>query len=65
MSKGDKIYITDYQEDKRIAYTIYKVYETSDSDTSYYNREKKKKREVTLKTCTDDSERRLIIQARE
>lgn len=65
LSKGDKIYITDYQEDKRIAYTIYKVYETSDSDTSYYNRDTDGKREVTLKTCTDDSERRLIIQARE
>lgn len=65
LAKGDKIYITDDEENKRVAYTIYKIFETSDTDSSYYNRDTDGKREITLKTCTDDSARRLIIQARE
>ena len=64
LSKGDKIYITDLDK-KRIAYTIYKIFEASDTDTRFYNRDTKGKREITLSTCTDDSSARLIIQARE
>lgn len=64
LSKGDKIYITDLDK-KRIAYTIYKIFEASDTDTKFYNRDTKGKREITLSTCTDDSSARLIIQARE
>lgn len=64
LSKGDKIYITDLNK-KRIAYTIYKIFETSDTDTKFYNRDTDGKREITLSTCTDDSSARLIIQARE
>lgn len=64
LSKGDKIYITDLDK-KRIVYTIYKIFETSDTDTKFYNRDTDGKREITLSTCTDDSSARLIIQARE
>ena len=64
LSKGDKIYITDLDK-KKIAYTIYKIFEASDTDTKFYNRDTKGKREITLSTCTDDSSARLIIQARE
>ncbi len=64
LSKGDKIYITDLDK-KRIAYTIYKIFEASDTDTRFYNRDTKGKREITLSTCTDNSAARLIIQARE
>ena len=64
LSKGDKIYITDLDK-KRVAYTIYKIFETSDTDTKFYNRNTDGKREITLSTCTDDSSARLIIQARE
>ena len=64
LSKGDKIYITDLNKN-RVAYTIYNIFETTDSDASFYNRDTNGKREITLKTCTDDSLRRLIIEARE
>lgn len=64
LSKGDKIYITDLNK-KRIAYTIYNIFETSDTDTKFYNRDTKGKREITLSTCTDNSAARLIIEARE
>ncbi len=64
LSKGDKIYITDLNK-KRIAYTIYNIFEASDTDTKFYNRDTKGKREITLSTCTDNSAARLIIEARE
>ena len=64
LSKGDKIYITDLDK-KRVAYTIYNIFETSDTDTKFYNRNTDGKREITLSTCTDDSSARLIIEARE
>ena len=64
LSKGDKIYITDLNK-KRVTYTIYNIFETSDIDTKFYNRKTEKKREITLSTCTDNSSARLIIEARE
>ncbi len=64
LSKGDKIYITDLNK-KRIAYTIYNIFEASDSDTKFYTRNTDGKREITLSTCTDDSRARLIVEARE
>ena len=64
LSKGDKIYITDLEKN-RVAYTIYNIFEASDTDTKFYNRDTDGKREITLSTCTDDSSARLIIEARE
>ena len=64
LSKGDKIYITDLDKN-RVAYTIYNIFEASDTDTKFYNRDTDGKREITLSTCTDDSSARLIIEARE
>lgn len=64
LSKGDKIYITDYNG-KRVTYEIYKIFTTTDIDTSFYNRDTKGAREITLSTCTDDSSARLIVQAKE
>ena len=64
LSKGDKIYITDLNKN-RVAYTIYNIFEASDTDTKFYNRNTDGKREITLSTCTDDSSARLIIEARE
>lgn len=64
---GDKIYLkTNGQEE--VEYTIYKIFETSSSDASFYNRDTQGKREITLSTCTDDVEvtdNRLIILGRE
>ena len=54
LSKGDKIYITDLNKN-RVAYTIYNIFEASDTDTKFYNRDTKGKREITLSTCTDNS----------
>ena len=64
MVNGDVIYITDLDKN-RVAYTIYNIFETSDTDTKFYNRDTDGKREITLSTCTDDSSARLIIEARE
>ena len=63
LNVGDKIYITD-NSGVELTYTIYDKFETSDSDTSFYQRDTGGKPEVTLSTCTDDSSARLIILAR-
>ena len=60
---GDKIFITD-AEGKKLTYTIYSRFETTDTDTSFYQRDTAGKAEVTLSTCTDDSKARLIILAK-
>ena len=63
LQNGDKIYITDNSGTK-LTYTIYNKFQTSDTDTSFYQRDTNGKAEVTLSTCTDDSKARLIILAR-
>lgn len=60
---GDKIYITD-NDGKQLTYTIYNKFETTDTDTSFYQRDTAGKAEVTLSTCTDSGKERLIILAR-
>jgi len=68
---GDKLYITDEEEGKRLTYEVYNIFETTSTDTSFYVRTADMtggKAEVTLSTCTDDAsqtDRRLIILARE
>ena len=62
--EGDKIYITDLSG-KRIEYIIYKTYTTSPEDSSYLDRDTQGKREISLTTCTDDAQSRLIIWAKE
>lgn len=64
LENGDLIYITDLSGE-RVAYEIYRKYETSTSDSEYMNRDTEGRREISLTTCTDDSSRRLIIWARE
>lgn len=64
LSNGDKIYIKDLEGNK-VTYIIYNIFETTDTDTSFYNRDTDGKREITLSTCTDDSKARLIIEAAE
>lgn len=60
---GDKIYIKD-NSGTQLTYTIYDKFETTDDDTSFYQRDTGGKAEVSLSTCTDDSKARLIILAR-
>ena len=70
LENGDKIYITD-TEGVKIKYTIYDIFETTSTDTSFYIRTAEMtggKAELTLSTCTDDAgttDRRLIILAKE
>ena len=61
---GDLIYITDL-EGNRIKYTIYNIYVTASNDFDYATRDTAGKREVTITTCTDDVNSRLVIWAKE
>ena len=61
---GDLIYITDNSGTK-IKYTIYNMYETPASDFSYASSDTAGKREISLSTCTDDVQNRIIIWAKE
>lgn len=64
LENNDKIYITDISGQK-ITYIIYKIYTTSPEDSEYLGRNTNGKRELSLTTCTDDSQSRLIIWAKE
>ena len=63
LSVGDKLQIKD-NSGRELTYTIYKKFETSETDTSFYNRDTNGAVEVTLSTCTDDVKARTIILAR-
>ena len=64
LSNGDKIYITGL-DGNTVTYVIYSVFETTQNDTEFYNRDTDGAMEITLSTCTDASnDRRTIIQAR-
>ena len=60
---GDKLYVTDLSGN-RLSYTIYNKYETEENDSEYMTRDTQGAIEVSLTTCTDDSQRRLIIWAK-
>lgn len=63
--KGDIIIIID-QTGTSISYEIYDTFITQLSDTDYIRRDTEGRREISLSTCTDDSnDDRLIILARE
>lgn len=62
LAEGDKILITD-TTGKKVTYTIYKVYTTTPEDIEYVNRDTNGKREISLTTCTDDTNSRIIIWA--
>lgn len=63
LAVGDKLKIKD-NSGRELTYTIYQKFETSETDTSFYNRDTNGKIEVTLSTCTDDVKARIIILAR-
>lgn len=60
---GDKIYITDLTG-KKLSYTIYNKFETTSNDTDFIVRSTNGAREISLQTCTDDGNNRLIIVAK-
>jgi len=65
LSNGSKIYVTDYTG-KTLTYEVYNVFETLDTDTSFYSRDTNGLAELTLSTCTDASnDQRTIVFARQ
>ena len=62
LNEGDNIYITDISG-MQVEYEIYSIYETWDDDFSYATRNTNGKREISLSTCTNNPEIRLIIWA--
>lgn len=63
VSNEDKVYITD-KSGERVTYTVYNISTIAPEDSDYMDINTNGKREVTLKTCTDDTKSRLIINAR-
>lgn len=63
LSIGDKIYITDLSG-KKLSYTVYNKFEVESNDTDFIVRNTNGAREISLQTCTDDGNLRLIIVAK-
>lgn len=61
---GDILYISDNKIGK-IEYEIYNIYKVDPEDVSCLSQQTKGTKEVTLITCTTDSEKRIIVKARE
>ena len=64
ISNGDKVYITDNLGTK-VEYIVYNIYTTSPEDSDFMDRPTNGAREITLDTCTDDTQSRLIVWAKE
>ena len=61
---GDTIEITDLSG-RTLKYSVYDKYTVVPEDTSCTSQETDGKKIVTLITCTDDNEKRVIVQAKE
>ena len=64
LKDGDVIYLSDTSRN-RIQYKVYRNFEASATDASFYERDTNGKREITLSTCTEDERTRTIVFARE
>jgi LPXTG-site transpeptidase (sortase) family protein len=64
LSTGSKIYIKDYTGNK-VQYSVYNMYETSDSDFDFASRDTEGRREITLYTCSGEAGRRIVVYASE
>lgn len=62
LENGDYIKITD-MDDNVVNYKVYDITTTSAEDTSFYDRDTKGKREITLSSSTDDSSARFLVFA--
>ena len=65
MKTGDQVYITNYSTGVKKTYSIYSIYQTEESDTSFYNRDTGGKSEITLVTCQNNNKYRLVVKAKE
>ena len=61
---GNRLSISDESIGK-VEYEIYDIYRVQPEDVSCLSQETNGKREVTLITCTTDSEKRIIVKAKE
>lgn len=61
---GDKIILTD-NEIGQVEYEVFDIYKVIPEDTSCLYPTTEGKREITLITCTSDSEKRIIVKAKE
>lgn len=61
---GNRLLISD-QSIGKVEYEIYDIYMVNPEDVSCLSQETNGKREVTLITCTTDSEKRIIVKAKE
>lgn len=59
---GDLIYVTD-PSGRQLTYTVYNKYITGPNDASYIDRDTDGDTEISLTTCTDDGQQRIIIWA--
>ena len=64
LSENDIIYIID-NDDLRVRYKIYEMFETTSENLDYFSRDTAGKREIALSTCLEDPTQRLVIIARE
>lgn len=60
---GDKIYIKD-NTGREVEYTIYRGFSANPNDATYMRRDTKGETEVSLSTCSDDSQKRYVVLAR-
>lgn len=63
VATGDIIKITDIKG-QTVIYTVYEKYETTPEDVAYITRNVGENTEITLVTCTDNSDGRIIVKAR-
>lgn len=64
MNTGDTIEITDYKN-RTLVYEVYDKYEVDPEDRYCTSQKTNGRKEVTLITCTNDSQRRVIVKAKE
>lgn len=62
LQMGDLIYVTD-PSGRQLTYTVYNKYITGPNDASYIDRDTDGDTEISLSTCTDDGQQRIIIWA--
>lgn len=65
VTNGTKIYVTDYRG-VSLTYEVYNMFVASSKDTSFYKRDTNGLAELTLSTCTDQSnDERTIVFAKQ
>lgn len=60
---GNRLFISD--NNGKMEYEVYDIYKVKPKDVSCLNQDTNGKKEVTLITCTNDSQKRIIIKAKE